>query len=142
MSNLPIEQQIAELTPEQKNAMGKIYKKYAISIIAVLLLCVIAIVVLYAQASTKEEQAKEEYDIIQTKIALYEQAKRYDLSLYDESMKALDEYHDAQQAKYFVLVAVSVVGILGILAVMFIFKKKYPYFSEKKYAYLKKIQKM
>lgn len=141
MSKISIEQQIAELTPEQRNAMGNIYKKYVISLIVVFLLGVLAAVGMFVEASIREGQANDELDKIQTMIALNEITNKYDFSLFDESSEALDEYYDAKHDKNWAPAKGSAVSFFGVLIVIIIFKKKYPYFSEKKYTYLKKAQK-
>ena len=140
MSKKTIEQQIAELTPEQKNNMGKIYKKYVLSLISIVLVGVILIIGIFAYASIREEQAKDEHDKIQATIELNKSNNTYDFSLYDESMEAIDEYYNIKQLKPLSLVIGGIVTMIGVVIVYVIFKKKYPYFSEKKYTYLKKMR--
>ena len=134
MSKKPIEQQVAELTPEQKSKMGKIYKGYLIATISVLLASVIAIVVLYSGASIRCEQAKEKYDRLEAQ-------SLYNINLFDERMEAMDAYYDAKIDKGVALMIGGGIGSVCLLAVAIFVKVKYPYFSEKKYTYLKKQQK-
>ncbi len=141
MAKKPIEQQVAELTLEQKSNMGKIYKKYIIWLIAIFLVGVLVGIGISAEASINEKRAKDKHDKIQTQIELNEATNKYDFSLFDESLEALDEYYDAKQRKNSALVTGSAISFFGVLGVYFIFKKKYPYFSERKYAYLKKLEK-
>jgi len=49
--------------------------------------------------------------------------------------------YDIIEQKYLSIGIVAGVGFVGLLIIYFIFKRKYPYFSEKKYAYLKKMKK-
>ncbi|MBO5870634.1 MAG: hypothetical protein J6Q89_07795 [Clostridia bacterium] len=141
MNKISLEQRVAELTPEQKSNMGKIYKNYIISLLSVILVGVLLTIGLFLEGSIKEERAKDEYDKIQTMIELNETNNKYDFSLFDESLEALDEFYDMKQKKNLSFVIGSGVTFFGVLAVYFIFKIKYPYFSEKKYTYLKKLEK-
>ncbi len=141
MGKVSLEQQIAELTPEQKNNMGKIYKKYIIFLISILLVGVLVGIGIFAEASINEKKAKDKHDKIQTLIELNETTNKYDFSLFDEDLEALDEYYDAKLRKNSALVIGSAIAFFGVLGVYFTFKKKYPYFSEKKYTYLKKLEK-
>ena len=141
MSKISIEQQIAELTIEQKNNMGKIYKKYLISIISIFLLGILAGVGIFAEASIKAERAKEEWDRLEAISDFNEANNIYDSSLSRKTIDAIDEYYDAEQEKSGGIAAGSAVSLLGVLLTFAVFKKKYPYFSEKKYEYLKKMQK-
>lgn len=136
MKKLSIEQQITELTPEQRNNMGKIYKKYVISLVSLVIIGVLLSLVIFAAASIKEERAENRYDRYQTELAI----NPYDFSLMEASSDAFDEYMDIAENKYLSFVLGGSFILLGCFVVYFIFKIKYPYFSEKKYSYLKKIQ--
>ena len=136
-----LQEQIAEMTEEQKNNMGKIYKKYVLSIVLVFCVGILIALGLFAEASIREEKAKEKHNRIQAQIELNEQTNEYDFSLFDESSNALDEYYDMKQQKNLSLVIGSGIAFFGVLITYFIFKRKYPYFSEKKYNYLKKMEK-
>ena len=140
MSKVSIEQQIAELTPEQKNNMGKIYKRLIVSLVAVVLVGVLAGVGMFVEASIREEKAKEKHERITTKIELNAADNTYDFSLFDEQKEALNEYYDIKESKTSTLVIGSGISFLGVVVVGLVFKVKYPYFSEKKYSYLKKMQ--
>ena len=136
-----LQEQIAEMTEEQKNNMGKIYKKYVLSIVLVFCVGILIALGLFAEASIREGKAKEKHNRIQAQIELNEQTNEYDFSLFDESSNALDEYYDMKQQKNLSLVIGSGIAFFGVLITYFIFKRKYPYFSEKKYNYLKKMEK-
>ena len=140
MGKISVEQQVAELTAEQKSNMGKIYKKYILSVVLVALAGVLIAIGLFVEAGIKEEKAKDKYDGIQIQQELNELTNEYDFSLFDESIEALDAYHDAQRQKDTCLMIGSGVAFFGVLTVYFVFRKKYPYFSEKKYACLKKME--
>ena len=103
---------------------------------------VLVAVGMFVEARIRERRAKDEHDKIQTMIALNEKNNKYDFSLFDESSDALHEYYDAKRDKSSALVKGSVISFFGVLAVIIVFKKKYPFFSEKKYTYLKKAQKL
>ena len=143
MSNKTVEQQVAELTQEQKNNMGKIYKNYVFSLISVVLVGVILIIGIFAYASIEGEKAKDKYDAYQTSQEIREQTDKLQgkITVYGigEGMELLDEYHKMKLLKPLSLVIGGVVCMIGVIAVYLIFKKKYPYFSEKKYTYLKKM---
>ena len=132
MSRKPIEQQVAELTPEQKNNMGKIYKKYSISIVSILLIFFILVIAMFAYASSKEKQAKTRADMI---------LENNIFSSYDEREELLEEYYDAKQLKPLTLIVGGGVSLAAIVVVCLIIQRKYPYFSEQKYKYLKKMEK-
>ena len=117
------------------------YKKYVLSIVLVFCVGILIALGLFAEASIREEKAKEKHNRIQAQIELNEQTNEYDFSLFDESSNALDEYYDMKQQKNLSLVIGSGIAFFGVLITYFIFKRKYPYFSEKKYNYLKKMEK-
>ncbi len=139
MSKKTIEEQIAELTPEQKNSMGKIYKKLNISIITVFLICIVLIIGIFFYFHNEEKRASDEHDRIQTTIDINSSNYKYDFSLYDDSDEALDRVYDMQEAQYLTIIIGCLVGILAIGMILVVFKTKYPYYSEKKYKYLKKL---
>ncbi len=140
MNHKSIEQQIAELTPEQKSNMGKIFKREIISIAAVLIGFIVIAGSIFAYASIKEKQAKVEYDTIQAQIEFNTTIHYHDLTFYDKSEELFDEYYDMKQLKTDSLMVGSGVSLAAVLVICAIFKVKYPYFSEKKYKYLKKTE--
>ena len=143
MSNKTVEQQVAELTQEQKNNMGKIYKNYVFSLISVVLVGVILIIGIFAYASIEGEKAKDRYDAYQTSQEIREQTDKLQgkFTVYGigEGMELLDEYYKFERLKPLALVIGGVVVMIGVIIVYLVFKNKYPYFSEKKYKYLKKL---
>ncbi len=134
----PIEQQIAELTYEQKNSLKDIYKKFLTSFIVVWVIAFLVGAGLFITFTVKAQEAKDRYDYLQTKIDLHAANYNWDFDLYDEKMDAFDEYYDMQEKKPLAFFAGGAVLALGLVLVLGIFKSKYPYFSEKKYSYLKK----
>lgn len=139
-----IEQQIAELTSEQKNSMKKIYRKYLISFFSVILVGVILIVGIYLYAAEPAKEAKAKYDELSEQIDILSDddwnldASREMFELMEKRGEYFDEYHDMKRLKSSSLGIGGGVGFIGLLVVILIFKKKYPYFSEKKYLYMKK----
>lgn len=141
MSKPSIEQQVAELTPEQRNRMGTVYKKYLITLLLVALAGVLVTIGLFVEANIRETIAHNRHEALQAEIELNEMTNTYNAALFDESQEALDEYYDSKQQKGLSLMIGSGVMLGGLVITYGIFKKKYPYFSEKKYAYLKKMTK-
>lgn len=140
MSKVSIEQQIAELTPEQKANMGKLFKKYIAGIVVVCLVAILAAGGLFVETSLRLEKAEERYERISTEIELNAENNTYDLSLFDEKREALDEYYDIKEERLNSLYVGCAIAFFGVIVIEVIYRKKYPYFSEKKYAYLKKMQ--
>lgn len=134
----PIEQQVAELTIEQRNSLKEIYKKFTMSAIIVWVIAFLVGAGLFANFTVKAEEAKDRRDSIQTQIDLNETTFTLNFDLYDELHEAEDEYYDMQGKKPLAFFALGGILLIGIGTVCGIFKSKYPYFSEKKYSYLKK----
>ena len=134
----PIEQQIAELTIEQRNSLPKIYKKYLICLGCIVLAGIIVLVSMFAVVSMKLEKAQERYERLETQQALNEMNGTFDFALSDEKLEAMDEYYDMIPLKPLSLCVGGAIILIGTLALFLIFRLKYPYFSEKKYTYLKK----
>lgn len=141
MAKIPIEQQIAELTPEQKGNMKKIYKRYLTAVIVTFVVSILVGLGIFMDARLKLTQAKDEYDRIDTKIALNQMSNIYDSSLYDQRYELMDECFELEDRKMFSPAIAGAMMLFGALAIFVVFKVKYPYFSEKKYEYLKKLEK-
>lgn len=138
---MSIEQQVAELTPEQKNNLLKAWKKYVKISIAIVVLMFIALIGMYVEAGIRVEEANDKYERIQTQIALNEYNGGYDSSLYSARYDAWDELYDAKQDQNRAFIICGGAGFVAALVTLFVFKKKYPHFSEKKCRYLKKMEK-
>lgn len=141
MDKRPIEQQVAELTPEQRNNMGKVFKTYVISLVSILLLFGIAVVALLTFSNAREKEAKEKYDEVQAIVDSFEQKGKYNPNAYEALELAMDNYYDIREGKALNLMVISIIALFLYLLAIIIIKKKYPYFSDKKYTYLKKLQK-
>lgn len=134
----PIEQQIAELTHEQRNSIKGIYKKYIVVYVAVLVIGIIVSAVSFMFVSMKLEKAEERYERLAIQQEINEKNGTFDFELSDEKTEAMDEYYDLKPIRIFSLLTGPIVILIGTGVIFGIFKSKYPYFSEKKYTYLKK----
>ena len=137
----PIEQQVAELTPEQRGNLGKAFKLMIMLIIISLLIGILTGLVFYAENKEQEKIAKEKYDETQAKIDEASENNIFDLSLYDDNLEAMNEYYDKKNKTYRGVVYGGIVASGCCFASAFYMNYKYPYFSEKKYFYLKKLEK-
>lgn len=133
-----IEQQIVELTFEQKNNLKEIYKKFAISVAIVWVIAFLVGAGLFVSFTVKAEEARDRKESIQAQIDLNKMSFNFNFDLYDELYEAEDEYYDMQGKKPLAFFALGGVLLIGFGIVLVTFKSKYPYFSEKKYSYLKK----
>ncbi|MBR5239294.1 MAG: hypothetical protein IKW04_01795 [Clostridia bacterium] len=145
-----LEEQIAELTPEQKSNMKTIYKKYFCCTTCICIIFVIIMIAGFGYFSKEEQKAKAIYDYKVTTIELDNQFKEQLAEINGEMYigpnsyevpevaAAREKYQNMSLAKFGTLVVGGAIGLVSTLAVFCIFKKKYPYFSEKKYKYLKK----
>lgn len=140
MAKKTIEQQVAELTPEQKGNLEKIYQKYLKALMVIVLAGVVLAVGIFVYAVVMENQAKDTHEAIQATFALNAQQKGYDASMHDESAKWLDTYHNMKLLKPAAFAIASIAVLIGICILCLIYKVKYPYFSEKKYLYIQRME--
>lgn len=133
---MSIEQQVAALTDEQKANMGRIYKRYVTTLLSIVAAVVIVAVAVFVCITLKIDEVQNKREALAISMQL---DPLNSLSLFDESSALLDQYYDLQQWKSYVLILAGVTALMAVLIVFVIFKKKYPYFSEKKYTYLKKM---
>lgn len=136
-----MEQQITELTTEQRNNLGKIFKKLMISYTVIISLGVILSIGLLLFSTMKAGHAKSQYDAIQNQLDYNQRNNIYNLDLFDESSALFDEYLDWIEFRPLSVTVVAIIAIVAVLITLLIFKIKYPYFSEDKYLYLRKIEK-
>ena len=134
----PIEQQIAELTEEQKANLKPLYKKYGIILLSILGICAILGTIGYLYTSSLVNEAEEKYNDLCYATELNADLGIIDLDLMDEHHEAMDAYFDLLPFTYAPIGAAGLLLIIGVLVTYFVFKKKYPYFTEKRYTYLKK----
>lgn len=140
----PIEIQVAELNEEQKDNIVKLYKKQFNWTIVAMIVFLIA-VVFFIGFRVVAADAADEHERIETSIALNEVTNTYNFELYEESMDALNRQYDFKQYSHLSLIiggGVSIVFSGTALAIVGSGKKKMPYYSEKKYRYIKKMRKM
>ena len=135
-----IENQVAQLTEEQKRNMGKIYKKYTISLCSIFVITVITAVFAYFYFGAQAEKAADRYEAMKTQNELQQMQAEMTGSFYvpPANTSTLVAYYDLLQDQGISIMVIGIIGLICEFAVYLIFKKKYPYFSEKKYKYLKK----
>ncbi len=132
----PIEQQVAELTNEQRNSIKSIYKKAVIAEICCIIIGLIISACSFVFVAVKAEEAEDRYNKLDAQVSM----NPFDFDLRDEWLDAMDEYHTYEDKgiKILSIVPGLILAFVGIIASLCIIKAKYPYFSEKKYTYLKK----
>lgn len=131
--NRPIEMQVAELTPEQRKKLPKIYTTSVIAVVVPVIVLVLVVFGLFARGFELREEAVLHTEMIDMGV--------YDFTEYDEFYEKMDEA-DAMIETAFI---VSGVGAVFLIVYVLIFNvaiyKRYPYYSEKRYFYLKKLKK-
>ena len=140
----PIEIQVAELNEEQKDNIVKLYKKQFNWTIVAMIVLIIA-VGFFIGFRVVSAEAADEHEKIETSIALNEDSNTYNFELFEESMDALNRQYDFEQYSHLSLIIGGGVSLIfsGIaLAIVSSGKKQMPYYSEKKYRYIKKMRKM
>ena len=135
MAKQSIEQQVAALTEEQKNNLESIYKKYHRCLIFILIGALVLTLGLYCFFSVREAEAKDRYDAATASLLM---SDSYNSPSYKTSYELLDEYFDAKELTSLAFVIGPAALLVAELIVILLFKQKYPYFSEKKYRYVKK----
>jgi len=143
MSQMTMEQQIASLTPEQRASMKPIYRRYALCLVASIVLAVVVTVVLFLIFRAELAKAEEEYDRLDRAVELEEQKQEMfggfiDLDLLAAHSDAMEHYFDCKGRTFVPFIIGGFMLFALALVVMVVFKVKYPFFSEKRYGYLKK----
>lgn len=133
----PIEQQVAELTNEQRSSIKSIYKKMVIVEICCIIIGLIISACSFVFVAVKAEEAKDRYEMLETQQALNEMNGTFSFALSDEEMEAMDEYYDYKGIQIFSLLPGLGLSLIGIIVSYCIMKAKYPYYSEGKYKYLR-----
>jgi len=168
MENKTMEQQIAELTPEQKASMGGIYRMYVIclAVMAIAALLVGGGLFLHFNGEANEigkriealegmREVAEANAEVEAKLSdkLHNEITGGELDTVDMKVAVAsmeytgkirdlqDEKSSMQQNRYRALMITGAALLVLLVAVIIIFKVKYPYFSENKYEYMKKMQK-
>lgn len=139
----PIEIQVAELNEEQKNNIVMLYKKqFKVLIIAMIVFAVALVAFIGFRISASI--AKDDWDRIETSIALNEIDGSYNEELYDANYDAIDRYYDLlQYSNLSLMIGGGLTFVIACLSLLVISngKKQVPYYSEKKYRYIKKMRK-
>lgn len=128
----PIRVQVAELTEEQKQNIPTIYKYhliFSLTIIGLFLLALLISHICVVSAQTKLNQLENELDTISV-------SERY--ALYEDWTSAIDQYDSTIHLRTMISIIGGSILIVLALAAQFYINKKYPYYNEKKYFYLKK----
>ncbi len=127
------------LTPEQKESIRPIYRKYMALLISVILVFLIAVTASIIISSYMAQDAKATYD---TLVELTENSYSYDASLWAERSEAFDEYFRIKSLGNTVCLVIETLTLVCIIILRIIFKKKYPYFTENLFYYMKKQEKL
>lgn len=127
----PIEAQVAELTDEQKRTIPKIYKYHLIFSIVLIVALLAGLLI----AHVGVVNAQSDYDEIQAKISASPVGY---LQYGAESRAAFDALDAAVNVRTMFAIIGGIVTILLACGAQLLISKKYPYYSEKKYTYLKK----
>ena len=136
----PIEQQVAELTLEQRGSLKKIYKRTLVAELIVAGIAIFACLAMFIFLGIETAEAKEEMEFYQTQIEIEENMPglNFDFELHEEYREAMDEYYDLKQVTNIAYIAIGLLAMLAIVGIAIFVKTQYPYFSEAKYRYCKK----
>lgn len=134
--NRPIRQQVEELTDEQKAMLPKIRRNRAIF----LLLILAAMLAIFLYASISCSQAEEEYETLcsQSDSVRIRDGYTQELeNLIAERQYAKLVYENAVQRKAILIPVCCFCGIAGIVVCLFYYRTSYPYYTAKRYKYLR-----
>lgn len=138
MAGKSIEKQISELTEEQKINILEKGKRFCIVSIVCYIVMFMIIGGWFVLSSVMIEGAEANVNMLKTKL---------DLGIGEHSV-VLNQWLDAIHVHGIILDVCSAVNVviavafLSFLAIRIIlFKKKYPYYSDRRYSYLKKAEK-
>ena len=129
----PIEMQVATLTPEQRAKIPKIFKTALVLCLVPLFIFLLTVIATYARVFELREEAELHSEMIDMGV--------YDFTAYDEYYDMLDEVDKANETAFVVTVAGAISIIVYVLVVNLVISKRYPFYSEKRYYYLKKLKK-
>lgn len=148
-----IEQEVATLTPEQKDSLPNIYKTQMIGQTLILAVALIIATICFARFSIKENAAEDNYNLLtsnQNMTMTVDGTITNSLSLdstqmnsihildnNDAQLQLLEEKNEMGTYKWVSLVVCGVAGIICLFILHIFLKKKHPYYSGKKYKYLK-----
>lgn len=129
----PIEQQVADLTADQKQKLGKIFWTQLIVVILLVATCLTIIVC----GSITIHQANTELDQLQFQIDM-EDPLEYNAALHDQYWVAWDKLDAAWEFYPILLIVYGAIAMAALVIMMVVTAKKFPYYSEKKYFYVRK----
>lgn len=132
-----MQEQVAELSYEQKLSIMKI-RKCAVIFEAFLMVILVVALALTVFFHIQAADAKDEADRIDTMRKLDAINGKFSLNSFDEWEEAFDRYCDMQDAGMYTMLIGGVVLVLGGVGELVYIKTKYPYYSDKKYKYIKK----
>lgn len=129
----PIDIQVAELTPEQKRKIPKIYKAHLL--FSFILVGALLVALLFAQIGVLN--ARSDLEAIQDKInsAVPEWTG---IQYFAEETAAYEAYDSAIHVRMLISIIGGITVLILALGAQLFISKKYPFYSEKKYTYLKK----
>jgi len=149
-----IEQEVATLTTEQKDSLPDIYKTQMIGQTLILTIFLIVATILFTRFSIKENAAEDNYNLLTSNqnmtmtvdgtitnslsLDSMQMSSIHILDNDDAQLQLLEEKKEMGTFKWVSLAVCGVSGLICIFILHFLLKKKHPYYSEKKYKYLKK----
>ena len=137
----PVEVQVAELTQEQKNDMLKFGKRYNLTAAIALAAMLIFIILWVATFGSMAKEYKEKHDALDVQISAMSSV--WDkLNAYDTLQTYSDLYINAQIIMFLGMASAGIVMIVGGIIMIKLVKRKCPCYSDKKFFYLLKQNKL
>ena len=127
------------LTLEQKASIRPIYKKYITLLLSVFLVFVLAMAASIVISSNTAKDAKAKYDML---VEQTENSSFYNASLWEQRSEAFDEYLRIRSLGTTAFLTIDVLALIYVIVLRVVFKKKYPYFTEDLFYYMRKQEKL
>lgn len=127
----PIDIQVAELTPEHKRKIPKIYKAHLL--FSFVLIGSLLVALLFAQIGVFA--ARSDLDAVQHKI--HAGGSLGGIHYFAEETAAYEAYDSAIHTRMLVSIIGGISVLILALGAQVFIAKKFPFYSEKKYTYLK-----
>ena len=136
-NSLPIEEQVSQLTKEQRDNIPKI-RKQLISVIAIFAIACILLGAVASLAYTlKANNALTQFKATMKELLeTDDNLKRFELLV--KQNEYLEVYEQSLKVGHYPLVFAAVGILIGATIIIMVFNKKYPYFSEQRYSYIRK----
>jgi len=131
--NRPIRQQVEELTDEQKAMLPKIRRNRAIF----LLLILAAMIAVFLYAGISCNRAEENYETLCAQSDQNIAQGVFDQKLINDRQYAKLVLEHAIQRKAILIPVCCFCGIAGIVVCLFYYRTNYPYYTAKRYKYLR-----